>query len=114
MEDEQDLARYYQAHKDDEDLWDEPEATAAPPRARGTLGATVTVRFSAEEAEAIRARAKITGATYSEVVRAAVSYFLHPRVTIQQGMANQLIVVQPGYAPRPQLTGSLAKLMTKR
>lgn len=114
MNDEQELARYYEAHKDDEDLWGEPEAAPTPPRSRGALGATVTVRFSAEDVEAIRARAKIAQATYSEVVREAVSYFLHPRLTIQQGMANQLIVVQPGYTPRPQLTGSLAKLMTKR
>jgi predicted DNA binding CopG/RHH family protein len=101
MSDVQELAQYYQDHMDDPDLWEEPEVV--PARARGTLGATITVRFSPDEADLIRRRAKQAGVPYSEVVRQAVHDLLHPRFTVQQGLANQLFVV--GKPPVPQDSG---------
>src|SRR5688572_9503381 len=70
---EAEVAAYYQEHKDDPDLWGEP---IAPPVKRGRpsqgLRATITVRFTEEEAELIRRAARTSDASYSEVVRRAV------------------------------------------
>ncbi|MPZ13341.1 MAG: ribbon-helix-helix protein, CopG family [Chloroflexi bacterium] len=71
MATENERAAFYEAHKDDPDVW-EPTEGAATPRGRGEMTATITVRFSAEEAETIRRRAKESGSTYSEVIRDAV------------------------------------------
>lgn len=76
---------FYEAHKDDPELWGEPDE-AAPAKRRGGLPATITVRFSQEEAEAIRRLAQEARLTYSEVVRRAVQTFTRPRFTIQDGV----------------------------
>ena len=71
---EQEWADYYQAHKDDPELWGEP--VPAPKKSRGrpsrNMGARISVRFTPEEMAGIRALAAAQGATYSEVVRRAV------------------------------------------
>lgn len=71
---EQEWADYYQAHKDDPDLWGEPVPPPKRPRGRPSrgMGARISVRFTPEEMEGIRATAKKEGLTYSEVVRRAV------------------------------------------
>ena len=73
MDNEQERAAFYQAHKDDEDMWEDVEP---PKRRKGRpskgLKATITVRFTEEEADIIRAEAQATGATYSEVIRNAI------------------------------------------
>ena len=72
---EQEWADYYQAHKDDPDLWGEP--VPAPKRSRGrpsrNMGARISVRFTPEEMEGIRAISEKEDLTYSEVVRRAVN-----------------------------------------
>ncbi len=78
-------AAFYEARKDDPELWGEPEEPAEPKRRPG-LAATITVRFTAEEAEAIRRLAQESQLTYSEVVRKAVQTFTRPRFTIRDGM----------------------------
>jgi len=72
MSEESERAAFYEDHKDDPEIWD--EAKVAPtPHLPKRLAMTVTVRFSAEEAERIRRIAKATGLTYAEVVRSAVA-----------------------------------------
>ena len=73
MKSEQERAAFYKAQKDDEDVWEEVEPSK-PRMGRPSKGlkATITVRFTEEEADVIRAEAQATGATYSEVVRNAV------------------------------------------
>ncbi len=73
MENERERAAFYQAHKDDEDVWEEVEPPK-PRKGRPSKGlkATITVRFTEEEADIIRREAQATGATYSEVVRNAI------------------------------------------
>lgn len=83
-------AAFYQAHKDDTELWGEPEEPATTKRRAG-LSATITVRFSAEEAEAIRRMAQEAKLTYSDVVRRAVRALTQPRFTIQDGVVYQAI-----------------------
>jgi hypothetical protein len=72
---EQEWADYYQAHKDDRDLWGEP--VPVPKRSRGrpsrNMGARISVRFTPEEMAGIRATSMAEGLTYSEVVRRAVN-----------------------------------------
>jgi hypothetical protein len=72
---EQEWADYYQAHKDDPDLWGEP--VPAPKNARGRpsrgMGARISVRFTPEEMAGIREGAAASGLTYSEFVRRAVN-----------------------------------------
>lgn len=71
MSTEQERANYYENHKDDPDIWETPKEPTGS-RQRGTLGATITVRFSEQEATQIRNIAKASGHTYSQVVRTAV------------------------------------------
>ncbi len=80
MSEEKDRAAFYERYKDDPDMWGEPEKTTPSVR-RGGLSATITVRFSPEEASAIRGLAKELGVSYSDVVRRAVRKFVHSRLT---------------------------------
>jgi hypothetical protein len=72
---EKEWADYYQAHKDDPDLWGDPVPPPKRPRGRPSLGrgARISVRFTPEEMAGIRAKSKAEGITYSEVVRRAVA-----------------------------------------
>jgi hypothetical protein len=81
MSEEKDWARFYQEHKDDPDVWGEPEEDA-PPARRGGLTTTITVRFSPEEASAIRGLAQELNISYSEIVRRAVGKFVHSRLAV--------------------------------
>ncbi len=81
MNEERDKAAFYQQHKDDPEIWGEPEEDATPV-GRGGLSATITVRFSPEEAAAIREVAQELGVPYSEIVRRAVRKFVHFRLTV--------------------------------
>ena len=83
MSDERDKAAFYKQHKDDPDVWGDPEE-GAPPAPRGGLSATITVRFSPEEASAIREVAQELDVSYSEVVRRAVRKFVHSRLVVGQ------------------------------
>jgi hypothetical protein len=84
MSEEKDWVRFYQEHKDDPEVWGEPEEDA-PPTRRGGLSATITVRFSPEEASAIRGLAQELDVSYSEIVRRAVRKFVQFRLTVGEG-----------------------------
>ena len=88
-------ARYHQDHKDDPDVWGEPEPPApSEERSSGrALGATITVRFSPQEAERIREIAKAQGKPYSEIVRQALQSYMRPSVSVTPPPA-ELISVQ--------------------
>lgn len=102
-------ATYYEGHKDDPELWGDPEESA--PGRRDGLTATITVRFSSEEADGIRRIAKEAGLSYSEVVRRAVQHFTQPRPATEAAqerhasMAPGATVAEPadakGVVPRP-------------
>lgn len=78
-------AAYYEANKDNPDLWGDPDEPT-PTKRRSGLAASITVRFSEDEAEAIRRLAQETHMTYSEIVRKAVLVFTRPRFTIENGL----------------------------
>lgn len=80
MSEEQSKAAFYQQHKDDPEIWGEPEEDA-PPARRRSLSATITVRFSPEEASAIREVARDLDASYSEIVRLSVRKFVQFRLS---------------------------------
>ncbi len=83
-------AAYYQQHRNDPDVWGDPEESGEPPRRSG-LTATITVRFSAEEAETIRRMARETGMTYSEIIRKAVDALSRPQFVIREGYVSQIL-----------------------
>jgi predicted transcriptional regulator len=81
MSEERDKAAFYQQHKDDPDAWGEPEVDTPVVR-RGGLSATITVRFSPDDASAIRDLAQELDISYSEIVRRAVRKFVHSRLAV--------------------------------
>lgn len=83
-------AAYYQQHRNDPDVWNDPEKSGKPLRRSG-LTATITVRFSAEEAETIRRMARETGMTYSEIIRKAVDALSRPQFVIRDGYISQIV-----------------------
>ena len=78
MSEERDWAAFYEQHKDNPEIWGEPEEGTPPARGQG-LSATITVRFPPEEAAKIRDLAKVLGVSYSDIVRTAVRAFIYPR-----------------------------------
>jgi hypothetical protein len=82
MNEERDWAAFYEQHKDNPaEIWGEPEE-GPPPVRRRPLSATITVRFSPEEASAIRGLAQELNISYSEIVRRAVGKFVHSRLAV--------------------------------
>lgn len=73
---EEQLAEYFQAHKDDEEEW-EP---APPPSRRKSkeLSVNMSIRFTAAEAVAIQQEATRLGLSSSELVRRAVQHLVRP------------------------------------
>lgn len=93
MESEAERAAFYQAHKDDPDVWGELERPARRgPKKR--LTATITVRFSPDESDLIRREAERTGSNYSEVVRRAVRALAGP-VNAQVGNRTEIFTAGP-------------------
>lgn len=81
MSGESERAALYEADKDNPDLWG--EAVESPHERRRTpLPVTISVTFTADEAEYIRRTAQASGLAYSEVVRKAVKYFTHTRSAV--------------------------------
>lgn len=89
MSEEKNWARFYQEHKDDPEVWGEPEEDVPPVR-RGGLTATISVRFSLEEAAAIRETAQELDVPYSEVVRRAVRKFVNVRLVSERAARPEL------------------------
>lgn len=77
MKSEPDAAAHYQAHKDDQEEWGQAEGPGEGTR-RGAMGATVTVRFPADEAQALYDLARREHRTLSAIVRAAVGQYCRP------------------------------------
>jgi hypothetical protein len=96
-------AAYYQAHKDDPEEWGEAEKSAEGTR-RGGMGATITVRFPADEARALYQLARREHLTLSNIVRAAVRQYCQPTFSVQSG------VIQVSFAPR-DVTGGSGRLI---
>ena len=69
---EAELAAYYQAHKDDQDVWEADPAPPQPSADKGKVRAVYSVRFSRPELATIDAIAQQHGITYSEAIRRAV------------------------------------------
>src|SRR4051794_8536177 len=74
---EAERAAFYEQHQADAEMWGEPVEPPPTDRREG-LAATITVRFSPEEAERIRRIARERHLTYSQVVREAVREYTHP------------------------------------
>ncbi|MFE9604768.1 plasmid mobilization protein [Streptomyces hokutonensis] len=68
MSDEQERAAYYEAHKDDEGEWGEPEAPAQP---RRRLASMISVRLAPEESQLVRDAAERAGVSVSAFIRSA-------------------------------------------
>jgi hypothetical protein len=87
---------YYEAHKDDPDVWGEPEqAPAAAPKRR--LASMISVRFSPDEAAHVRQAAQAANESLSQFVR---------RAALQQSglRAMELITAEcPTYRGRTSL-----------
>lgn len=89
MNEGQDRAEFYQQHKDDPEVWGEPEEVEPPTRRQG-LSATITVRFSPEEASEIRKWAKKLDVSYSTLVRTAVRTFVQNASMIERSITGPL------------------------
>lgn len=106
MDEQKELAKFFHDHRGDPDEWEvdegEPEGNPQPRRAYGVgLTATVTVRFSPEDTEAMRRVAKENGLTYSGLVREAVRAYTKPMVSPLATSATFSLSPHPG-APYPQ------------
>jgi hypothetical protein len=89
MNEERDWAAFYEQHKDNPaEIWGEPEQTP-PSEHRRPLSATITVRFSPEDALAIRNLAQELDVPYSEIVRRAVRKFVHFRMAVREGVYDE-------------------------
>ncbi len=89
----EDEAAFFQAHKDDPEIGDEPtEAPIVAPK--NGLAISITVRFSPREAEAIRETARRERKTYSQVVRAAIEHYTHPE-PLQLSRGGNTLAMHP-------------------
>lgn len=102
---EQERAAYYQTHRDDPDVWGEGETRNAPRAHRG-LTTTVTVRFSATDAEKLRRMAQDMDMSYSDVVREALRRYSE----FSQPLVRRNVTVD--YAARP-IAGARVPLVTR-
>lgn len=82
---EEEVAAFYQAQKDDPEVWGDVVAPPSEAPRRRELSATITIRLNPEEAALIRKLAKDRGKSYSDIVRAAVDAVLYPRVVLEPG-----------------------------
>ena len=112
MSKEKDWATFYEQHKDNPDIWGEPVQGPPPTRSRG-LSATITVRFSPEEASEIRELAKELGVSYSDIVREAVQRFVHPQfMTSTKGYFFDSQPAVPDHEDRDNLSFTKADTST--
>lgn len=75
-------ADFYQAHKDDPDVWGEPEGVRGQKPERRRLNAMVSIRLSPVEEDALRAEAKKRRVSVSALVRESILRELIPRSTV--------------------------------
>lgn len=100
MSSQEDMAALYEQHKHDETMWELDETIA--PNATRKLATTVTVRIDPDDAALLRTIAQRQGKGFSEIIRAAVSVYLRPTVTVSADRPNASFYVGPaGPVPRP-------------
>lgn len=107
MSSEAERARFYQEHKDDPEIWGDAEE---PPRrrpSRAGLSATITVRFSPEEAALIGCLARRAGTTYSEILRRALRAYGEPTQEIRSSAQNNLFLDAAASATASQSRSSV-------
>lgn len=77
---DQELADYFQAHKEDTEEWGDAEPAPEFVRKRKgrDLNMKITVRFTLDEGALIRSEAARLKLPYSEVVRRAVQHLVRP------------------------------------
>lgn len=108
MESEAERAAFYQAHRDDPDVWEQPKRPRRRPGPPKKLSDTITVRFSVEETDLIRREAERTDSNYSEVIRKAVRALAQPAGS-QIGTFTSLFsagTIAPGRPSDLELEGS--------
>jgi hypothetical protein len=109
MSEEQDRAAFYDEHGND-DLWEDPEPAPVPafPNRHGRKGRTetITVRFSAKEADIIRRIAREQRITYSEVIRRAIAAFQHGSAAQQ----DTVVRLYSGGESEQQSRGGMTKV----
>ena len=71
---EEERAGFHEDHRSNAAVWEEVEESIRSPKRTG-LSASITVRFSPDEAASIRRLAKESGLSYSDIVRQAVESF---------------------------------------
>jgi len=78
---DQELADYFQEHKDDPAEWGDPEPAPEFVRKRKSrdLSMKITGRFTPDEGALIRGEAARLKLPYSEVVRRAVQHLVRPQ-----------------------------------
>jgi hypothetical protein len=118
---ERERAKYYHDHKNDPDIMGEPE-TVGEPRPRSSYTATITVRFSPQEAELIRQLSEEKRASYSDILREALKVYAETRrpikgrvITVNYSpeshieLSNPAVVLSPDFV---QETGSPTRSIT--
>lgn len=82
-------------HRNDTDLWDDAEAYCDTPedaaRRRELLSVTICARFSPALTRAINRRQRETGASCSELVRAAVAAYTRPSLNLSFGQTPRTV-----------------------
>ena len=95
--DETKRVAYYDAHRGEPQKLTEVTPTPAN-RKREALTVTIAVRFPASEAEGISQMARVSGMTFSEIVRAAVQRYVRPDTVVQANQPN-IVLNQEDNAP---------------
>jgi hypothetical protein len=71
-------ADFYQSHKDDPEVWGDPEGVRGQKPERRRLNAMVSIRLTPEEEDAVRAEAQKRGISLSALVRQTILRELAP------------------------------------
>jgi len=75
-------ADFYQAHKDDPDVWGQAEGVRGQQPERRRLNAMVSVRLAPDEEDALRTEAERRGVSLSALIRQTMMRELAPPATM--------------------------------
>lgn len=75
-------AEFYQAHKDDPDVWGDPEGLRGQKPERRRLNAMVSIRLTPEEEDSLRSEADRRGISLSALVREMILRELAPSAVV--------------------------------
>ncbi len=101
MSDERARAEHYEAHKDDETEWEEPEAA---PKERRRLASMISVRLSPKEAQVVREAAEQQRVSVSAFLRRAALLAAMRPLTPEPEAAPQVSAPRSGSLSMPHLT----------